>query len=724
MAFHITGRRSGTGLQPMDKRYRPALLARYGDLAALRYDFPLVLNQHGSPERAILSLSRLVDDAIAQLADAPERDRIARHAYNIEREVRRGLLSGGTADFEHLWHAAARRVAVDRDEGVLKSAERLWAMFDATGELADVTAAMPFRVIRHAWQAIQAEKTRAFGRRVERLLLKLHEILRAEEVGSAEGWKPQRLRSSVGSAFANAFDFDRLSNILVETKPRADLSPQRRARVRRLIDALERQRFYALGASQTERYEFAFLRCADALNAYQERHAHAVELIRALAVAELEVHGDYRESVHDTMFDGFGSNGLNAAQLGQLPDYLVCASAGTLDAEELCRVNELIAAGLPVKVLVQTDDCLEPSKIAEGHVALGLRARQLVDTAIGLTDAFVVQASASQLYRTRAALMRGLAYEGSTMISVFSGANEHTAEIPAYLVAAAATESRVFPSLTYDPSAGTNWASRLSVQDNPSLSDDWPTYDFSYEDANAQVYKESLAFTLADFMAMDDRFHHHFAIMPRSEWNDAVIPISQAMGGEERGARGRVPSITLVDADGRLHRALCDDRTLLETRRCRTMWHSLQELGGIHNSHAERVRAQPCKVDVEPRAVAIEIAATPAPIAAEPIASAPLPTASAAVVGNGHAVKEVPSDAPYIETARCTSCNECVQRNAKMFAYNENKQAYIADPDAGTFRQLVEAAEGCQVSIIHPGKPRNPKEPGLEELLQRAASFN
>ena len=47
-----------------------------------------------------------------------------------------------------------------------------------------------------------------------------------------------------------------------------------------------------------------------------------------------------------------------------------------------------------------------------------------------------------------------------------------------------------------------------------------------------------------------------------------------------------------------------------------------------------------------------------------------------------------------------------------MFAYNDNKQAYIANPDAGTYAQLVEAAESCQVSIIHPGKPRNPDEPG------------
>ena len=73
--------------------------------------------------------------------------------------------------------------------------------------------------------------------------------------------------------------------------------------------------------------------------------------------------------------------------------------------------------------------------------------------------------------------------------------------------------------------------------------------------------------------------------------------------------------------------------------------------------------------------------------------------------------------------ATCTTCNECTQINSRMFAYNENKQAYIADPEAGTFRQLVEAAEGCQVSIIHPGNPHNPKEPGLEDLMRRAAEF-
>ena len=58
-----------------------------------------------------------------------------------------------------------------------------------------------------------------------------------------------------------------------------------------------------------------------------------------------------------------------------------------------------------------------------------------------------------------------------------------------------------------------------------------------------------------------------------------------------------------------------------------------------------------------------------------------------------------------------------------MFGYDERKQAFIKDLAAGTYRQLVEAAESCQVAIIHPGAPRDPKEPGLEELLVRAEPF-
>jgi len=58
-----------------------------------------------------------------------------------------------------------------------------------------------------------------------------------------------------------------------------------------------------------------------------------------------------------------------------------------------------------------------------------------------------------------------------------------------------------------------------------------------------------------------------------------------------------------------------------------------------------------------------------------------------------------------------------------MFAYNGNKQAYIADIRAGSYAQLVEAAESCQLGIIHPGKPIDQAEPGLDDLIKRAEPF-
>lgn len=77
----------------------------------------------------------------------------------------------------------------------------------------------------------------------------------------------------------------------------------------------------------------------------------------------------------------------------------------------------------------------------------------------------------------------------------------------------------------------------------------------------------------------------------------------------------------------------------------------------------------------------------------------------------------------YIESERCTTCNECTNLNGKLFAYNASKQAYIKDVKAGTFAQLVTAAERCPVAIIHPGTPLNPREKDLAKWVERAKRF-
>ena len=79
---------------------------------------------------------------------------------------------------------------------------------------------------------------------------------------------------------------------------------------------------------------------------------------------------------------------------------------------------------------------------------------------------------------------------------------------------------------------------------------------------------------------------------------------------------------------------------------------------------------------------------------------------------------------PWIESIRCTACDDCINLNPKMFAYNEDGLAYIADASAGTFKELVTAAEKCAPLVIHPGDPLNPDEKGLDKLIPRAEKFN
>ncbi len=312
---------------------------------------------------------------------------------------------------------------------------------------------------------------------------------------------------------------------------------------------------------------------------------------------------------------------------------------------------------------------------------------------------------------------------------MFAGSPAAAGDLPPYLTAAAARESRAFPAFSYDATAGANWAARFSLENNRNPDADWPTEPFEYADEALQRVTENVAFTYADFVLCDRRYASHFAVVPRERWNAGMVPVAEWLALPERSATDRIPYLWAVDANDRLHRVIVDTRLMQATRRCVLLWHRLQEHGGIHDSHAELLLARERAVWEAEKQQAQEALqkATAAAGAAAPAAEAKPADAVAAATPAAAATEPVaakpPSDEAWIETARCPSCNECQNINDKMFAYNENKQAYIKDIDAGTYRQLVEAAEACQVAIIHPGKPRNPNEPGLDELMKRAEAF-
>jgi hypothetical protein len=715
--FHLTGKRPGDGLSAIDGLdLRPALLAPYRDLDALRHDFPVVLVERGGHE-FVRSLSSLVDAVLKDVAPrGVEGERLRRHALQLEREIRHAVAEGATGTLAELWEAAAARLGAREGETLEQVLTHAGGALRADGDVLGCSPDMPARLVTHAWQAAQRDKARRFHADLSRLVQKLSDILRAAFSHSLAGRKPQSLKQSLGGPHQAAFDFDALSRIVGKGTPRDELPTTRRRRVEHALAELESQRFFAApnDAEGEGRpcFGFQFDNCAAAAQAFRERLPEVAALVKAISIAELEVQGRYVEAEHDLVFEAFDERSLGADDLARFPDYLVCIPPDRNDAPENANLMEMLSSGLPVKVLVQTTDLLEEASIGTGKFAFGVRSARLATTAMGLGGMFVLQSASSNLFALRQRIQHGLACREPALFSVFAGAPQTAGQLPPYLSAAAAMQSRAFPAFSYDAAAGSNWAERFSLENNPQPEDDWSVETVEYCDTTQQRTSERCAFTFADFVFCDARQSAHFALAPRERWGTSMLPAADWLALDEHAAAQRVPYLLAVDGQDVLQRVIVDARLMQATRRCLLLWRRLQEHAGVHDSHADRLLA---------REKAAWAAEQQAPASAAPQAAAAAATGTPA---NTEAAAPAHSrDEAWIDTARCPSCNECQLINDRMFGYDERKQAFIKDLAAGTYRQLVEAAESCQVAIIHPGKPRDPNEAGLEELLARAAPF-
>ena len=723
VAFFLTGKKQPDRLGDITTlKLRPALFSGYRDLTHMRYDFPLVLIDEPQGDRFAEPLSGLIDDILAKVAQGPHAERIRKHLLRLEREIRVLAARGERGLFSELWDKAAKSLT-KQDKLVADSLSRARANLKVDGELLDCNANLPAHLFGHAWGITQMRRAERFNEDINRLILRLSDIIQADYINSDAAKSAANLKASFGSGALTNVDFDAMSKILKKASVRDTLPKRRRQRILSLISTLQSQKFFPTASSKpgagNTPYSFAFDSCGAALKAYRDRLPKATELARAVAVAELEINGEYNEARHDALFDSFGENGLDPEELALFPDYLIRLNASTLSGEEQGTLTEILSADLPFKILVQSDDILEKSLIESGHMAFTLRNKQLARMTMGL-GVFVMQAPASSLVQMRAKIQEGLEYSGSSVFSVYSGDSANTTGLPPYLVAAAARESRLFPAFSLNPAAGRNWAGRFSLAENPQIENDWTTNELAYQDEHCQTVREAVPFTMIDFVALDKRYARHFACVPKASWCKEMAPVAEKIDNERRGQVETVPYLTMVGADNMLHRVVVAEKLVREARRCKLMWNSLQELGGIHNSHAEGLLAREkaaweATQQASQPAAATSAASAPSPAVAVATAEAPATTTDKEA--------EKSSDEAYIETPRCASCNECIQINDKMFHYDGNKQAFIADINAGTYAQLVEAAENCQVAIIHPGKPRNPSEPGLDDLVKRAEAF-
>jgi pyruvate-ferredoxin/flavodoxin oxidoreductase len=347
-----------------------------------------------------------------------------------------------------------------------------------------------------------------------------------------------------------------------------------------------------------------------------------------------------------------------------------------------------------------------------------------------------------------------------------------------------ALESRAFSLIQYDPEAGPSLSDRLTLDGNPSPDETWPTYELTYLDDDGAEQSLELPLTIADWAATEARFKKHFKRLPADEADD-LVPFHEFLEMPDDERAMHTPFIQALKGDRKLTR-MSVSREIVELADDRlSFWHLLRHMAGeevppaaeallrgtlesefdvqmtalreeyeaklaelkasypqmiarklaeglLRSGSSERTIAEAMAEAASiPEGALANVALAPAPAATPAATTLPMagtPAAAAPAEAAPAVADEEDEDdfalEAYIDSLRCTACNECTNLNNKLFAYNDKKQAFIKDAKAGTFKQLVMAAERCPVTIIHPGTPLNAKEPDLDKWVKRAARFN
>ena len=300
-----------------------------------------------------------------------------------------------------------------------------------------------------------------------------------------------------------------------------------------------------------------------------------------------------------------------------------------------------------------------------------------------------------------------------------------------------AVESRAYPLFRYDPDRGSTLAECLDLDGNPSIDTDWPIATINYVERGRQKTMQ-IPTTFVDFAVTETRFRKHFRKVPRDAWHDSMVPVSEYLELDEDDREGKVPYVWALDAKQALSRLLVADSMIASAAERLQFWKMLKDLGvseeapvADESSIESRVRQEVVQKiasglmglvgsgDAAGLAAVLDSqeVATPQGGASAPV-TAGADAAPAAEAASGDYM------APWIDTDDCTACDECIMINSQIFAYNDDKKAYIVNPDGGPYRDLVKSAEKCTAQVIHPGLPRDRSTKDVDKWIKRGEKFN
>ncbi|HEC17328.1 MAG TPA: ferredoxin [Sedimenticola sp.] len=663
--------------------------------------------------------------------------------------------------------------------------DKLMAAVEPGSQLLGYGRYAAIHLLIHTVRSKTAPRRAAFREEIQELKGSLKALLEVEKEKSASARKPGAIKGSVGAA-SSYFDASAFSKMISHAQGSIAMAPKRRKRIEGALKALEGYQedpilihfVHVDKLADTwldEAPEFETVQDADPCQAaaaiFDREAARLAKVFAAARIARLEIAGKYDAAVHDPWFKDFGWEGFSRQELLLVPTIAALENAARIGGEGLPSLSRLLNSGRHVQVLARVQPHNNPGARDDEDPFKSYRL-ELGYLGISHRQAVVSQSSAARYDHLLAQYDLALEATRSGLHLLSTGAQPASDDaLDPWFVASAALEGRAHPFFRVDPQAGDDAASRMDFSCNPQPEQDWPLHSYSYQEASGEVVDSELVFTFADYALVVSRLHSHFGLIPAGCVSDNLVPVAQWLAMSEEQANDCIPFVWAVDGKGVLHRLAITRALVMACQDRRNFWRTLQELAGVRNRYAElaaqkateeaqaaaaaeiesilkehaeeleRVRTETAGealgrladalvgLDLSAMAPAASAAAPKAAPAEAPAAApaqeaaAPEPEAAPEAAPEPEE-EEVSFDEPWIETILCTSCNDCINLNPQMFVYNDDKQAYIADPKAGTYAQLVEAAEFCPANCIHPGKPLNPDEPGLEELIKRAEAYN
>ena len=499
---------------------------------------------------------------------------------------------------------------------------------------------------------------------------------------------------------------------------------------------------------------------------FDEQYNKAAQVFAAVRIGQLEVNNQYVPEMHSDFFTHFDWRSFNEQELAACAPVLLLADAEALLEQELNAFSRQLALGRPVKYLA-IQGRQRPVAVEDGQPSVNLAfRRELGALAIAHRNAFVLQSSAIRPEYLSEGFIRGISIFAPALFYLPSAQPGIEAAVEPSLWESAAVEGREFPAFTFDSQKGPKWGSRFDIHENPQPEVDWPAHKLAIHNEIGEEQALELCFTFVDFAVLDEQFNSNFHIVPPEYWADDLIPLAEYIALSDEEGYTKVPFIWLVDGQEQLQRAAVAWPLVLACQERLDFWHYLQENAGIHSYHVELAtetlsrelqqaaemeiaklqaghQAEVEKAKEESARLAMERLASilldldvdavapgvTSPVVAPKLQPKPALEPTRQVAEETPPPKKLPKEEPeeeglgeaWIETPLCTSCNECIDANKKIFQYNADKHAFVADPKGGPFADIVRAAEKCPVKIIHPGAPQNPKEEGLEEWVKRAA---